>query len=199
MDIVIKRLTPDLLDDWLYFFDNDAFCDGGEWSGCYCMCYHWTKELQKKKSWDCLAKDAPYNRKCAIECIKGGTMQGYLAYLDGKVVGWCNANSKQAYKNVNFDLSADKALKEKKIKAVVCFCIAPACRGKGIASQLLNRVCEDADNEAFDYIEAYPFKNDIYNAYHGPRAMYEKQGFEVFGKVDECVVLRKMLKIHSDE
>ncbi|MBQ2551602.1 MAG: GNAT family N-acetyltransferase [Treponema sp.] len=30
------------------------------------------------------------------------------------------------------------------VKAIVCFEIAPDYRGKGIASMLLNRVCEDA-------------------------------------------------------
>ena len=120
-------------------------------------------------------------------------MRGYLAYSDSNVVGWCNANSQEAYENVNFDLSADKSLNDNKIKSVVCFCIAPEFRGKGIASELLNRVCLDAADEGFDYVEAYPFKNDIYKAYHGPRAMYEKNGFEVFGKVGECVVLRKTL------
>lgn len=193
MDLVIKKLSPELIEDWLNFFDHEAFCDDGEWSGCYCMCYHWNKELAKKKSWDCSAEDAPYNRQCAIELIKSGTMRGYLAYLNGKVVGWCNANAKQAYDNVNFNLSADKSLKDNKIKSVVCFCISPNFRGKGIASKLLNRVCADAKKEGFDCVEAYPFKNDIYKAYHGPRAMYEKNGFEVFGKAGECIVLRKIL------
>ena len=34
--IVIKRLSPNLLDDFLYFFDDIAFRDNPEWSHCYC-------------------------------------------------------------------------------------------------------------------------------------------------------------------
>ena len=37
MNIEIKKLTADLLDDWLYFFDNTAFSDNDNWAGCYCM------------------------------------------------------------------------------------------------------------------------------------------------------------------
>ena len=77
MDVKIRKLSPESLGDWLYFFDHDAFCDDGEWAGCYCMCYHWSKELAAKKSWDCSAEDGPYNRKCAIECIQKGIMQGW--------------------------------------------------------------------------------------------------------------------------
>ena len=193
MQIEIRKLAMELLDDWLHFFDKDAFCDDGEWSGCYCMCYHWTEELAKQKPWACSVEDAPYNRKCAIRCIKEGTMQGYLTYCDGKVVGWCNANAKQTYRNVNFDLSSDEALKRMKIKSVVCFCIAPDFRGKGIASELLKQVCSDAAEEGFDCVEAYPFRGDAHKAYHGPRSMYEKNGFVKIDEVGECVVLRKTL------
>ena len=50
MDIEIKKLSPALLEDWLEFFDNIASPGDGEWEGCYCMCYHWTDELEKRKS-----------------------------------------------------------------------------------------------------------------------------------------------------
>ena len=54
MEISICKLTADLLDDWLSYFDNDAFSDNDEWCGCYCMCYHWDSELEKKRGWDCV-------------------------------------------------------------------------------------------------------------------------------------------------
>jgi len=39
-DVVIQPLTPDLLGDWLAFFDQDAFADNPDWSGCYCQWFH---------------------------------------------------------------------------------------------------------------------------------------------------------------
>ena len=40
MNIAIKALSLDLIDDFLYFFDEIAFTDNPEWSGCYCVFYH---------------------------------------------------------------------------------------------------------------------------------------------------------------
>lgn len=193
MNLEIKKLSVDLLEDWLYFFDNIAFTDNDEWAGCYCMCYHWNKSLNRKKEWDCSKADASYNRKCAIDFIRKGKMQGYLAYNNGKVVGWCNANDKKAYDNVNFDLPAEDSGKNRKVKSIVCFCISPEVRGNGIASQLLKKVCDEAASDGYDYVEAYPFHHDSNNAYHGPQSMYEKMGFQSCGSVNDCTVFRKIL------
>ena len=183
----IKKLTIDLLDDWLAYFDNVAFADNDEWVGCYCMCYHWNETLASQQQWDCSKTGAAYNRERAIEFIKQGHMQGYLAYRDGTVVGWCNANDKQAYHSVHMDFSS-----KDKVKSIVCFCISPNFRGKGIASKLLDRVCADAAEDGYEYIEAYPFVKDEYT-YHGTKSMYEKNGFIDCGNIKRCTVVRKCL------
>lgn len=193
MNLIIKRLTSELLEDWLRFFDGAAFEDNDEWAGCYCMCYHWSETLNREKAWDCSKEDGSYNRRCAVDLIQRGKMQGYMAYENGEVVGWCNANDKAAYDNVNFHLPSDGFGEGKKGKAVVCFCISPRNRGRGVASQLLERVCLDAAAEGYDYVEAYPFHHDINNAYHGPQSMYEKAGFEKCGDVNDCTIFRKIL------
>ncbi|MDE7223205.1 MAG: GNAT family N-acetyltransferase [Acetatifactor sp.] len=197
MNLEIKKLSADLLNDWLNFFDHYAFTDHDEWAGCYCMCYHWNEALSRKKGWDCAGADASYNRSCAIDFIQKGKMQGYLAYDHGRVVGWCNANDKAAYDNVNFDLPADDP--GRRGKAVVCFCISPEFRGKGVASQLLEKVCSDAAAEGYDYVEAYPFHHDANYAYHGPHSMYVKQGFEKHGNVNDCTILRKRLNSEAQD
>lgn len=193
MNIEIRKLSVDLLDDWLYFFDNTAFCDNDEWAGCYCMCYHWNETLENKKGWNCSKSDAPYNRKQAVKFIKKGIMQGYLAYDAGRVIGWCNTNDKQVYDNVNFSLPWEDSEKDEKIKSIVCFCIAPDFRGKGVASQLLKKICSDATDAGYKYIEAYPFDHDINNAYHGPTSMYEKNGFVSYKKINGYIIFRKLL------
>ena len=193
MNIEIKKLSIDVLDDWLYFFDNTAFSDNDEWAGCYCMCYHWSEALNAEKRWDCSKSDAEYNRKYAVNFIKQGIMQGYLAYHDGKVVGWCNANDKHVYDSVNIDLSWEDSEKGKKIKSIVCFCISPDLRGGGIASQLLEKVCLDAAVDGYEYVEAYPFNDGKNNDYHGSKSMYEKKGFTVYGNIKYCTVVRKCL------
>lgn len=194
MNIEIRKLSADLLDDWLYFFDNTAFSDNDEWAGCYCMCYHWTEAMNAEKAWDCSKADAAYNRKCAVRFIKEGLMQGYLAYSDGKVIGWCNANDTKAYyDSVNIDMDWEENEKGRKTKSVVCFCIAPGLRGRGIASNLLEKLCSDAASDGYEYIEAYPFTHGENNDYHGSKSMYEKKGFKTAGKESGVTIMRKYL------
>jgi len=37
-------------------------------------------------------EDAEENRLAASQLIQNREMRGYLAYNDGRIVGWCNAN-----------------------------------------------------------------------------------------------------------
>ena len=84
---------------------------------------------------------------------------------------------------------------KEKIKSVFCFAVAPDCRGKGVARALLERVIEDAKQDGFEYIEAYPNKEetDIYFNYVGPMGLYKKLGFELFAETKWRAVLRKKL------
>jgi GNAT superfamily N-acetyltransferase len=189
MNFEIKKLTANLLDDWLKFFDNDAFSDNDKWSGCYCMNYHQNEAVVEKRSWDCSKAGAVFNRECAVELIKQGIMQGYLAYFAGKVVGWCNANDKQVYHSVHMDFSCDES---KKVKSIVCFCISSIFRGRGIASKILAKICLDAADDGYEYIEAYPFENENW-VFHGSKSMYEKNGFVVCGVDSGCTIVRKYL------
>ncbi len=193
MQISVCKLTYELLDDWLSYFDKDAFSDNDEWCGCYCMCYHWNSRLAKKRAWGCDKGYARFNRKQAIKLIKNGCMQGYLAYVQEKVVGWCNSNSKKAYNNVNFNFAEEVPDNGEKIKSIVCFSVAPEYRGCGVATALLEYVCQDAKLEGFDLIEAYPFAHNENHSYHGPLSMYKKNGFELCGQIEGCIVYRKIL------
>src|SRR3954451_7805168 len=38
----IRPLTPERRDDWLCFFDRDAFMDNPMWADCYCMFYRFS-------------------------------------------------------------------------------------------------------------------------------------------------------------
>jgi len=193
MNLVIRALTYDLLDDYLDFFDNIAFSDHKEWSACYCVHFHWDSILEEESKLSSIKKGG---RDYAIEFIRDNIIQGYLAYFNDSVVGWCNANDKNGFRN----LVERKELWEgvdhdTKVKAVVCFLIAPEFRGKGIASQLLDRVCQDALADGYQYIEAYPHKGetDIYVNHHGPYTLYEKFGFDLHRHMKRDSVVRKYL------
>ncbi len=81
-----------------------------------------------------------------------------------------------------------------KVQSVVCFAIAPGFRGKGVATKLLEFICEDAKNRGYEIIEAYLFARNERHAYHGPTGLYEKLGFERCFTFEGCRVMRKRLK-----
>ena len=82
MDVIIKQLTPGLIDDFLNFFDNIAFSDNPEWGGCYCHFYHFTGNMEE---WEQASKDQ--NRNATIALIKEEKMKGLLAFVNNEPVG----------------------------------------------------------------------------------------------------------------
>lgn len=185
--ILIKQLTPSLADDFLSYFDTDAFSDHPEWAGCYCLESHLRDDAEKFLD----AGGRSSRRQRADELIRTGTMNGYLAYADGKVVGWCNTDDKRCYCRVagNVEYATGG-----RVKAVYCFDIAPQYRGRGIALKLLEQACEDAVSEGYEFIEGYVYKDmtGVYQ-YHGPEALYAKSGFFRYRETKTCVIMRKPL------
>jgi len=164
------------------------------------MHFHWNEELDNRNDWNETLEQiykktgSADNRQRTIRLIKNGTMQGYLAYHAGKVVGWCNANDKNKYKTV-LNSFFDNVEDVQKVKTIVCFCTAYEMRGKGIASRLLEKICMDAIEEGYDYLEAYPYSCGHGINFTGSLAMFEKMGFVKTGRnVDDCIIMRKAAK-----
>ncbi len=69
-------------------------------------------------------------------------------------------------------------------------------RRKGIASKLLEQICQDAANDGFDFAESYPKKKfvNVCDDYQGPVELYKKNGFSVYYESDNNYVMRKALK-----
>ncbi len=200
MNIIIRKLTPDLADDYVRFFDVTPHNHKHQNTKCYCV--YWCNEDGEDK--DFTTKKA--RRDYAIQCVKGGNIQGYLAYCEDKVVGWCNANTKsdcllcKGWRGMNGPrrgfIPTEEATPEIRIKSVFCFTIAPEMRRQGIASLLLARVCQDAAEDGYDFVEAYPDilvteKSEDFVGYAG---MYEKFGFTVFHQTNRKLAMRKPLK-----
>ena len=204
MEIIIKPLTEELAADYFDFLDNRAFTDNSPWGGCYCTGWQMTKEQEKTELLDKMEEGFSYGdenfvrvlREIVIRQITSKALQGYLAYVDGISIGWCNANSK-----ANFPLESANGFRlyapaEKKEKAVVCFEISPEYRGKGVATALLNRAVADAKAEGYVAVEGFPqihterFEWD----YTGPVSLFEKAGFTAITKQDGSIIMRKEIK-----
>ncbi len=180
MNITVKKLSPDLIEDYIYFHKHVAFSDNPEWAGCYCVWYHWdhTLDIKRKEYEDNGGKE--FKLELAKKYIKENKLRGYLAYNDKDVIGWCNANSRENYSKLNKearpDLWADH--NNELVKSIICFTIAPQMRRKGLTSVILNEIIKDTKEEGYDYIEAYPGTgNPDDRSYHGSTSIYEKNGF----------------------
>jgi GNAT superfamily N-acetyltransferase len=200
MNITIRPLTPELSGDYFDFFENRAFTDDSPYR-CYCQPYQMTKE-QAETVYDNV--DGPdigrVARKIAERQIDSGALQGYLAFLDGISIGWCNANDKVNYpiescNGARFQMSTEKREKGR-VKIVACFEIAPEYRMKGVATALLARVCEDAKTEGYIAVEGFPFV--LTERYEwdncGPIRLYQKVGFVKMAEQDNVLVMRNDLQ-----
>ena len=191
MEIEIRKLTPELVDDYVKFFDITPHSTGIEEHRCYCVCWASTKGNLEE------CATAAQRREVAKRYIKNHFLQGYLAYHENKVVGWCNANTKfECYECISWQMSMNDIRKDdKRVKSVFCFAIAPEYQRKGIGSRMLEKVCEDAKNDGFEYVEAYPNAEfiDTEQDFMGPVSMYEKLGFTLSYETSTKKVMVKTL------
>ena len=195
MNIEIKKLTPEMVDDYVNFFDMTSHSTGKDEHKCYCVCWCSDDHMVRRDF-----KTAEDRRKLAAEYVKNGDIQGCLAYYDNKVVGWCNANTKSdCLKCISWlmfmkNVPTGESEPEIKVKSIFCFAVAPDMKRKGIASKLLERVVQDAGEEGFDFVEAYPKSNmKETDNFEGPLKMYKKNGFEEYEELENIVVVRKRL------
>lgn len=196
MEIKIRRLTPDLADDYIKFFDETPHDVDIDEQKCYCITWrsdasyangesHWfpTREERKEK---------------AREFVRAGSIQGYLAYYEDEIVGWCNTNAdcRLCLDFLSSYWPTEEYREDIKVKFVFCFMVAPKMQRKGVATKLLERVCKDAERDGFDFIEAFINKEFIYDShdFRGPLAMYEKCGFFIYSQREDKVVVRKLLR-----
>ncbi len=196
MDIEIRKLTPDLAQDYAHFFDVTPHDVNIDEQKCYCVT--WRSDDSYAENDNHWFPTREERRAHSIEFVKAGSLQGYLAYLGEEVVGWCNANA-NCQECVNF-LRSYWPIGEHnaglKIKSVFCFAIAPKVQRMGVATKMLEQVCLDAAADGFDFVEAYVYNdfNTVPHDFRGPLEMYEKCGFHKHGEQDGKVVVRKALK-----
>lgn len=195
MDIEIRKLAPDLAEDYANFFDVTPHDVNVDENKCYCVTWRSDDSYVGDDHWYPTRAE---RRARAIQFVKAGSLQGYFAYCGDEIVGWCNATG-DCQGGVRY-LSAYWPIEEPradiKVKSVFCFVIAPQLQRQGIATQLLERVCKDAADDGYDFVEAYVNKEfiDTIHDFRGPLSMYEKCGFSRCAEREGKVVVRKALK-----
>lgn len=182
--IEVHQATPDRIDDVLGFFDRDAYAGTPEWAACYCMFFHRDNpQTNGGNPWR-------QNRADLAERLQFGSTVGYLAYVDGKAAGWCNASLRSAYP------IARKGTEDEEVGVVACFVIAPPYRKHGIARRLLDAAIDGFRARGVKRVQAHPVMGtdkDTHN-YHGPLSLYLSAGFEVAEQDERSAVVVKELQ-----
>jgi len=192
MNIEIHKLTPERAEEYANFFDETPHNDEFK-RKCYCV--SWCSDSAKGKSWPDKTAE---RRAVAIARVKNGHIRGYLAYHDNQIIGWCNANTKsdcqKAIQHMR-DMRApvEVCTDDDKIKFIFCFVIAPDYRRKGVASQLLEYICDDAKADGYSFVEVFTTKEFANDGFRGIFEMYERHGFYVHTEQDGKVLMRRTL------
>lgn len=185
--IEIRTLTAELLPDFLDYFEGSAFADNPRWSSCYCQFLYVD---HAKVNW--AERTAQENRSAACQRICTASMQGYLAYRDGKVVGWCNAAPRAM-----MDAFADEPDPDaSQIGQITCFVVAREHRRTGVAKALLAAACAGLAAQGLSIAEAMPKPEVLDDAenHYGPLSLYIAAGFEVHRQGEHgSVYVRKHL------
>ncbi len=183
----IEHVTPDLLDDYLDFFDHDAFAGNPAWAACYCAEPHHVP--RGMSSWEVPPVPWQTRRAQMTEFLTNGIVHAYLAYVDDRPAGWVNASTRAACSLYRHGTPDDA-----EIASVVCFVIAPPYRRHGLADALLTRVIADAPARGVAWIEAYPPtepRGDDMGNFRGPPALFARHGFEAVGVDGPNTVMRR--------
>lgn len=188
-DVTFRPLEPALADEYLRFFDSEAFPDNPAWARCYCLSYELDMEPTGFEE-----RTAAENRTAKGERIVSGRAGGVLAYAGGRIAGWCNAQPREGLPLLGRTPGFETVDSERP-GAIVCFVIAPQHRGQGLASRLLEAACDVLRERGCTSVESFPprdAKTDA-AAYHGSLKMYEAAGFEPVRDVKRYVMMRKQL------
>jgi GNAT superfamily N-acetyltransferase len=129
------------------------------------------------------------NRDDLAARVRAGTTTGTLAYVDGKLAGWCNASPRAAYPG------DAKGPDDDRIGFVACFVISPPYRRHGLARQLLAGAVDRLTRDGMTSVQAHP-GTDPQNAassYRGTVPLFEQAGFTVVDLGERITAVEKVL------
>lgn len=185
-EVAVHPVTEDRIDDWIAFFDHDAFAGNPDWASCYCLEPHLPATDENP--------ELPWRevRATMVERLQNGGTYGYLAYVDGRAVGWVNASPRSDYGL--YRLVDPEGPDPASVVGVSCFIIAPPYRRHGVAARLLDKVIADAAERGAEWVEGYPrdvSDGDDAGHFRGPKSIYETRGFEPVEERENDTVMRR--------
>ena len=174
-ELEIHPLTPARLPDLAALFGQ-----GGDPKWCWCSFY-------RVRSVDFRSATASGNRRvlesAVTELAREGRAPGLVAYRQGEAVGWVSLGPRDDYERLQHSKIL-APIDERPVWSIVCFVVARAARGQGIARALLEAAVDYARAHGATLLEGYPVETDgdrvpAAEAYKGTVPMFERAGFRV--------------------
>jgi GNAT superfamily N-acetyltransferase len=119
------------------------------------------------------------NRTLREEVFHSGEPDGYLFYLDGEPVGWCQCLRRDRLAKL---LAAYHLHPDPQAWALTCFLLAPRLRGQGLSHRFLALVLADLRTRGVPYVQAFPRRGvglPSEDVWRGPEGLYLRAGFEL--------------------
>ncbi|HET9416242.1 MAG TPA: GNAT family N-acetyltransferase [Candidatus Limnocylindria bacterium] len=157
------------------------FGQGGDPRWCWCSFFR-VRSLDFRHS-------TPASNRRVLERALGdtaaeGRAPGLVAYRDGAAVGWVSVGPREDYERLRHSRVL-APVDERPVWSIVCFVVARAARGQGVARALLDAAIAYAAEHGATLLEGYPVDTDgtrripAASAYKGTVSMFESAGFEV--------------------
>lgn len=149
-----------------------------------CWCQYWrvSASAYGRASKGALHDGWLAERRAALKRqVEQPTPPGVLAYLDGRVVGWCGFGPRHEMERLVRSRTIP-AVDNRPVWAIVCFLVRPGYRRRGVARALVRGAIECARAHRAPALEAYPVdpggkRLDTAFAYVGTLPMFERAGF----------------------
>jgi GNAT superfamily N-acetyltransferase len=171
-DLTVVPLTPDRLDDLATIFDQP-----GDPKWCWCASFRIQHNVKSRP---------PAENRAVLQSAAERRPPGLIAYRDARPVGWVSLAPREDYVKLA-RLKVFAPIDDRPVWSIVCFVVARAERGQGIARELLAAAIDYARAEGATMLEAYPADTGgqrihVSDAYKGTLSMFERAGFKVVAR-----------------
>lgn len=171
-ELTVIPLTPDRLDDLATVFDQP-----GDPKWCWCASFRIPHNVKSRP---------PAENRAVLEAAAERRPPGLIAYRDSRAVGWVSLGPREDFVKLA-TLKVLAPVDDRPVWSIVCFVVARAARGQGVARQLLAAAVDHARAEGATTLEAYPAdpggeRMHVADAYKGTLSMFERAGFEVVAR-----------------
>lgn len=145
-DRPVLEFKPVTADEWSDM--QQLFGAKGAYGGCWCT--YW-----RMKTSEFTSMDSSERKQSMSEFVESGKVPGILALSEGKPIGWCSFDRREAFAR----LESSRILKrvdDRPVWSIVCFYIKKSERRKGVMKDLITEAVRYALSHGARIVEGYP-------------------------------------------